>query len=333
MAEFTWRGIGYDAGVDYAPDFPSRPVWRPDDVRRDLRAIREELHANAVLIMATETERLIEAGAMAREIGLEVWLQPRLFEARPAAVVANLAEAAGRAEELRSAYGGVSLNVGCELTLTARGLMPGPSFTVRGMLLPWSAPLLPLANLRLRRLLGELARAARERFAGPLSYGAGDWERVDWSIFDVVGLDLYRTAGNAWRFAGDVRAHVRRGKPVVVFEFGCCAYAGAAENASQAFGVLRWRGGEWHVPRRVVRDESVQARYLAELFDVFAEAGVAGVFVWGFSEPVLTRSDEPGRDLDLAGYGIVAVEPGDGPERWTPKLAFHTVAERYGEGR
>ncbi|MFG1948305.1 hypothetical protein [Nonomuraea sp. NPDC048826] len=330
MRDFTWKGVGYDAGVDYAADFLSRPVWRPDDVRRDLRAIREDLGANAVLIMATDLDRLAEAGAMARELGLEVWLQPRLFEARPDAVVANLAEAAGRAEDLRAAYGGVSLNVGCELTLTASGLMPGPNFAVRGMLLPWLAPILPLANLRLRRLLGALARVARERFSGRISYGAGDWERPDWSIFDVVGLDLYRTAANAWRFAGDVRARVARGKPVIVFEFGCCAYPGAAENSSQAYGVLRWRGGEGRVPARLKRDESVQARYLEELFDIFAEAGVDGVFVWAFSEPVLTRSDQPGRDLDLAGYGLVAVEPGDGPERWTPKQAFHTVAARYG---
>lgn len=186
--------------------------------------------------------------------------------------------------------------------------------------------------MRLRAFLRELATLARARFGGPLSYGAGEWESVDWSVFDVVGLDLYREASNRSRFAADVRAHVQRGKPVYVFEFGCCAYVGADDVASQAFAVLREEDGELRVPATLVRDEDVQARYLDELFDVFAEAGVHATFVWAFSEPELTRSEDPTHDLDLASYGIVAVAPGavDSPEVWYPKRAFHTVARRYG---
>jgi hypothetical protein len=59
---------------------------------------------------------------------------------------------------------------------------------------------------------------------------------------------------------------------------------------------------------------------------VFARAGVDGSFVWGFSEPALTTSAEPGRDLDLASYGIVAAHA-DGT--WTPKRAWYALADRH----
>lgn len=80
------------------------------------------------------------------------------------------------------------------------------------------------------------------------------------------------------------------------------------------------------VPRHLVRDEQEQADYLTGLLDVFDHAGVDGTFVWGFSEPALTTSDEPAQDLDLASYGIVAAHA-DGT--WTPKRAYHALAQRY----
>lgn len=297
------HGIGYDAGVLYDGDFDSRPVWESDDVRTDLRAIRHRLGCDAVLVMATDIDRLLDTARMAREEGLSVWIQPRLFDATRAQVTTHLAEVAERAESLRLEHGGrVSLNIGCELSLSARGFTPGRTFSSRGALLPLFSMLLPLVNLRLRRFLRQLAGVARDRFAGPISYGAGQWEHPDWAIFDVVGLDAYRDASNAWRFAKALRRAVERhhiaGRRVYVFEFGTCSYAGAAENASQASDVL---------------DET---------------AGVDGTFVWGFSEPALTRSDVPGRDLDIASYGIVA-PLSDGT--WQPKHAFETIVGRTEE--
>lgn len=330
---FPVQGICYDAGVLYEHTSLSRRRWAPEEVRRDLRVIRDRLGCDAVAVMATSPDRLLEAGRIAREEGLAVWLQPRVFDVPRPVVAANLALVGERAEALRRDLGEVSLNVGCELSLSVPGFVPGGSFVRRGRALGVVWPLLPVINARLRTFLHELATLARARFAGPLSYGAGEWESVDWSAFDVVGLDLYREASNRSRFEDDLRAHVRRGKPVYVFEFGCCAYVGADERASQAFSVLREVAGELRVPATLVRDEDVQARYLDALFDVFADAGVHATFVWGFSEPELTRSaEDPTRDLDLASYGVVAVEPGspDEPEAWRPKRAFHTVARRYG---
>lgn len=323
------RGIGYDAGVIYEKSFDSNPFFTEQKARRDFRAIRDDLGCEAVLIMASDPGRIVVAASLAAEEGLAVWLQPRPFDRPVDELRAAVRSAAGTAERLRGSGAPVGLVVGCELTLSTPGMLPGPTFWTRGMLLTVTFPLLPIANRRLRRLLGDLVRDARERFAGPLSYGAGDWERPDWSIFDVVGADGYRDAHNAWRFDDDIRAladHTHaRGKPMYVFEFGSCTYRGAAAKASTAAGVLRGRTAAT-VPKGLIRDEQEQADYLTDLLDIFDRAGVDGTFVWGFSEPALTTSDKPGRDLDLASYGVVTAYA-DGT--WTPKRAYHALAQRH----
>ncbi|GAA1706232.1 hypothetical protein [Brachybacterium phenoliresistens] len=328
MAEKV-RGIGYDAGVLYEKGFESNPGFTPRRARRDIRAIHEELGCDAVLIMAGDPDRLTVAARLAAEEGLAVWLQPRPVDQPRHMLVQAVRAAADTAEQLRASGADVGLVVGCELTLSTPGMLPGPTFWTRGALLSLTSPLLPIANLRLRRLLAALVGEARERFAGPVSYGAGSWERPDWSIFDVVGADRYRDARTLWRFEDDIRALVdqahAQSKPCYIFEFGSCTYRGAAARASTAAGVLRGRT-ELSVPKDLVRDEPEQAEHLLELLDVFDRAGVDGTFVWGFSEPALTTSDEPGRDLDLASYGIVAAHA-DGT--WTPKLSYHALAHRY----
>lgn len=328
------RGIGYDVGVIYERDQPSRPVWRADDVRRDLRVIAEELGCNAVLIMGSDNDRLADAGAAARELGLFAWLQPRLFDADPAEVLVHLDRAAELAEDLRRRYGDVGLNVGCELSLSANGFVPGRTFIRRGSLLPWFSWLKPLYDHRLNRFLDRAVTIARARFDGPLTYGSGSWESVDWRRFDYIGLDYYLDASNRWRFADDLRRHVRTGKPVLITEFGCCTYEGAAERGAGGFTVINYRTDPPTMPAHLVRSERVQADYLDESLDLFAAAGVHGTFVFGFSEPSLPTSADPARDLDLGSFGIVKVLPRTAgePERWQRKEAFATLARRYRAG-
>lgn len=328
--EFSARGIGYDAGVLYDGDFLSRPSWSAEETRRDLGTIRTQLGCNTVLVMATDVGRLLNTARIACEEGLHVWIQPRLFDASKQEITNHLREVAQGAEELRLEFGGVALNIGCELSLSAHGFTPGRTFSTRGALLPLFSMFLPIVNFRLRRYLKHITAVARAHFNGHLSYGAGSWERPDWRIFDVVGLDAYRESHNAWTFGLSIRHAVRKshrmGKPLYVFEFGTCSYAGAAERAAQASDVLEDSDTGMRVSPKLVRDETVQATYLDEFFDVFADAGVDGTFVWGFSEPALTHSPVPGEDLDIASYGIVA-PLSDGT--WRPKSAFHTVAARY----
>jgi hypothetical protein len=50
--------------------------------------------------------------------------------------------------------------------------------------------------------------------------------------------------------------------------------------------------------------------------------------VFCFAMPEFPHRDDPVLDLDMAGFGIVAV-PADDPSSWRLKEAFHAVAERY----
>jgi hypothetical protein len=75
-----------------------------------------------------------------------------------------------------------------------------------------------------------------------------------------------------------------------------------------------------------VRDEGVQAAYLAELIDLYADAGVHGCFVFTFAMPDFPHHPDPRHDLDMAGFGVVKALP-DG--RCEPKQAFGEVARRY----
>ncbi|GAB3499982.1 hypothetical protein [Nocardiopsis coralliicola] len=334
MAVLPVRGVCYDAGVRYARDFHSRPNWRLDDVRRDMAAIRDDLSANAVSIMATDPRRLTEAAGIAAGMGLFAWMQPRLIEARPGAIASALRDLAPDAERLRSWHGRIGVNVGCELTLTSRGIVPGRSFDHRGERLP---RLITTRKSRfdraLDRLLRRLAAAVRDSFGGPITYGAGDWESVDWSRFDYVGLDTYRDELNAPVYTEQVRRHVAAGKPVLVTEFGCCAYPGAAARGASGHDVLDHRADPPSISAGVTRDEQVQADYLTESIDALASAGVEGTFVFAFSEPMLVHTGDPATDADLASSGIAKVTRPAGPgpdeaEEWTPKTAFHAVAQR-----
>ena len=50
-------------------------------------------------------------------------------------------------------------------------------------------------------VLDEAAKLSRRNFHGPVTYTAAFWEQVDWARFDVVGVNLYRLAGNESTYA------------------------------------------------------------------------------------------------------------------------------------
>ncbi|MBB6171343.1 hypothetical protein HNR23_001403 [Nocardiopsis mwathae] len=300
-----------------------------------MTAIREDLSCNAVSIMATDPRRLIEAADIAVESGLFAWLQPRVIDGRPRATASVLRELGPAAERRRSQHGKIGINVGCELTLTSRGIVPGRLFGHRSQRLPQLIrKRKPRFDRKLNELLDRLVTVTRESFDGPITYSAGDWESVDWSRFDYVGLDTYRDERNAQVYADQVRRHVERGKPVLITEFGCCAYRGAAELGADGYDIFDHRTDPPRITAELTRDEDVQADYVTQSLDALTSAGVHGAFVFAFSEPTYVHTADPATDQDLGCFGIVKVtrEAGDTPEaaeQWAPKAAYHAVARRY----
>lgn len=311
------RGISYL--VDEVAD---------DVLRRDLLVIREELHCTAVMLIGREPTRGAE---VALEAGLDVWVRPRLPDRPWDDVLAHLERVAGEAERLRERFPGrVTLFVGSEFSHTARGIVPGSWAYLRLMIIVKANRLLrPRITRRLDQLLDRAAATARRTFGGPLSYVAGGWETVDWSRFDLVGINLYRTGTDHAAYARRVALLVRdNDKPVVITEFGCGAFTGADRRGPGSFRIVNWFAEEPRIRDDHPRDESTQARYLGELIELYAESGVHGCFVFTFTMPDFPHREDPALDLDKAGFGVVKVPPDD-PHDWTPKEAFHEVARRY----
>ncbi|WP_246613438.1 hypothetical protein [Paractinoplanes bogorensis] len=171
----------------------------------------------------------------------------------------------------------------------------------------------------------------RERFGGRIGYASIPLDDVDWELFDIIASDGgYRDATNAAAFPQSLAAAVGQGKPYAATEFGCCTFRGAADVAGSGEPVkYDERGRPTELTADLERDEEGQARYIVDLLRDYEAGGVEAAFVYTFANRHLPTTADPRHDYDLAARGIVRVLP-DGS--WTPKAAFHALAE-YGRSR
>ena len=115
------------------------------------------------------------------------------------------------------------------------------------------------------------------------------------------------------------------GRPLLITEFGCGAFVGAADRGAGSFQIVNWFTNPPRVRGDFPRDESVQADYLSDLIDLYDTEDVHGCFVFTYAMPGYTPSDNPACDLDKAGFGLIAVDDGI----LKRKQAFHAVADRF----
>jgi hypothetical protein len=313
-------------------------------VRRELQIVRADLHCNAVKVCGRDLDRLVAAAEEALRLGLEVWFSPELWDRPTDRTLAYIATAAWEAERLRRRWPDrVVFSVATEATLFVRGIVPGRTFTRR------------LANVRdaikagrharpLEEFLARAVRNARGIFNGPLTYASLPFEPVDWSLFDIVGVDHFRDSRSASTYEDRLRRLLAHGKPVVVTEFGMRTYEGADGDGNLGTGITDWRTVALHRlfgplvrPRlagEYVRDEALQARRITEDLALLDAAGVDGAFVCTFVEPLSTYSPEPRHDLDMGALSLVKTfSAGHGttyPDMtWEPKASFYAVARSY----
>lgn len=232
---------------------------------------------------------------------------------------------------------------GAELSLMNKGFLPGDSTAERVALLARpdrAREHIAEAGERVNAFLGKAVPLVRERFAGKVTYAAAvPLERVDWTPFDFVSLDLYRSAAIADRFTDGVRDLVAQGKPVAVTEFGAASYEGAGDAGARGLEIVEY-DPRTRAPLRLngayTRDEAGQAAYLRELLQAFDAGGVDTTFVFTFAlhdHPHRPHGD-PREDLDLASYGVVRVLDGRTGTAypgmpWEPKEAFTALAEYH----
>jgi hypothetical protein len=335
------KGITYDTGF-IRDGQNSREHFDPALAERELRIIRDDLHCNAVRISGGDPERLELAATLAADLGLEVWFSPYPLELTTEEMLALFADCAERAERLRQRGAEVVFVTGAELSLMNKGFLPGDSLDERVGLLSRPERLRELiteVSGRVNAFLGDAVKLVRERFGGRITYAAVQLDFVDWTPFDIVSMDLYRSADIADQFTGGVRALVAQGKPVAITEFGSSCFRGAGDVGARGLEIVEYdedTGAPVRLNGEYDRDEAGQAAYLSELLDVFEAEGVdsAFVFIFALYDHPHRPGGDPRNDLDLASYGIVKVlEDGHGttyPDMpWEPKAAFTTVAAHY----
>jgi hypothetical protein len=188
---------------------------------------------------------------------------------------------------------------------------------------------------RTRHALRDNVRAAREKFAGPVTYAAAPWETVNWELFDLVSVDAYRDAGSAGGYRDTLRAYRRFGKPLAVTEFGCCTYRGAADRGGMGWMITDEKSGPPLIPGTYERDEDEQVRHLHDMLAIYEAEDIDSAFWFtfaGFEQP--RHHTDPHRDFDLASYGVVAVLENERgttyPDMaWEPKQVFGALAAAY----
>ncbi len=349
------KGVSYDVGS--VMGFNWRPSFKPEQVRRELQIIKEDLHCNAVRISGRDITRLSMAARYAVEQGLEVWFYPTMWDRSPEDTLQYLVRAAKAAEGVRQlGKDQVVFVVGGELTLFMRGIVEGGSFRAR-----LANPSLVTKvragehNKPLNEFLARANEAVRSVFHGKVTYSSLVWEKVEWSLFDFVGVDHYRTTKMADQYIPMLEPSFKHDKPVVVTEFGYATTRGGIGDV----GLLRSTAGlekgivnvysqflHYKLPvlgRLVrpslngnhVRDEAWQAEELVETLGILDAVKVDGAFISTFLSQITPYSDTPKYDLDMASSSLVKYyEDGrrgstypDMP--WEPKESFKAVAAFY----
>lgn len=312
------KGVSYDTGFVLRGE-NSRAVFDLEDVARDLRVIRDDLHCTAVRVIGGDPARLEAAAEVALGLGLEVWFSPYPLELGAEEMLALFADCAERAERV----GAQVFVTGAELALMSPDFLAGGSAEER------------VETLRRTRQMPDIdpfldraVKVVRERFSGRVTYASIPIDRVDWERFDIVSVDLYWTPQIADQFAEGLRGLVARGKPVAITEFGCGTFRGAAEVGAEGMSVVEVdpvTREPLRLNRVLERDEQGQAAQLSKLLRIFDEEGVDAAFVFAFSLSSFVHrpGGDPRDDLDLASYSIVRLHE-DGT--WEPKVAFAAVA-------
>jgi hypothetical protein len=335
------KGIAYDTGFIYQGSV-SRERFDPEVVKRELAIIRDDLHCNAVQVVGGDPGRLEVTARYAAGLGLEVWFSPCPLELAPGEILSLLTDCARRAERLRRAGAEVVFVAGVELTIMNRGFIPGDTQQERltGLLgEPGRRERLTEVSARFNEFLVRAVAEIRACFAGRITYASIPFERPDWSLFDIVSVELIRNADVAGQYRDGVRSLVAGGKPVAITGFGASTYLGAGDRGGRAMEIVEYdddTGTPLRLDGEYPRDEVGQAASLREVLEIFDSEGVDSAFIWLFELCNFPhRPDgDPRDDLDLASPAIVKTLEGRRGDTypdmtWEPKAAFTEVAECY----
>src|SRR5574344_266220 len=348
MAQGTlkYRGIVYDVGLQFNTGSYSVDSFDVDLVTYDFSVISNILRANTVRIEGEDINRLVEAAKIANRFGLKVFFNPWKMNADEKETIAYMSEAAKSAEKLRLMGIDVVFVMGCEYSIFDDGVFKGNTINERLASLAStfkevppkaSSKVLSEKMTTLNKILSNVCHVVRSHFNGTVTYASGTWEAVDWSLFDMVGVDYYRSTQTDKEYTDGIQHYTQYNKPVVVMEVGCCAYEGAAQKGGAGFTVLQgvtadgegiYEGGV-----KPKRSEKEQADYDQNQIDLISKTAIDGIFIYVFSFPIMPYS-EIGLDRDMASYSLVKTyskydRKSKNLPPWLPNEAFYKVADVY----
>jgi len=344
------RGINYDVGTQMGVNW--RPDYNPQVVERELEIIKNDLHCNAIGISGKDIGRVMLTAEAALNQGLEAWLNPADWGNKPPEpTLTYITEAAKAAQPLHERYPGkVVFSVGSEFTLFMQGIVPGKNFIQR-IRTAFSAGYIKSGkhNKPLNDFLVKANKAVRSEFAGPVLYRSLSFEDVDWSNFDLIGIDHYWGEKIKDRYIDMVKPLFTYGKPVINTGFGFNTTNAPVVGMASTLGDLPFFSillhqlpvvGHFVRPKLKVvneRDEALQAKRLTDNLKLLDKAGFSGAFIDTFIFSHYPYSDTPKYDLDRASSSLVKYFDNGKhgttyPDMtWEPKEAFKAVADYYGK--
>ncbi|RAS59912.1 hypothetical protein C8D87_113218 [Lentzea atacamensis] len=326
-------GVCYDTGVLHAPGDPlSRVRWSRRQLEREIGMIAGDLRCPSITAFGTDLGRLAETTDVALRHGMEVFVQPRLYDHSQDEILNHMAEAARTAERKRTGDN-ITFVTGCEHFLFTPGIVPGDTFLERIENMPgipqseWQAIV-----RRFREFMARAVEVARREFGGRITYGAAagaDAMWNDWSLFDIVGLDYYTYFKTDAEYTPDLGKYRRWNKPIMVLEFGCCTFTGAAEAGGMGWDIVDYEAEPPVIKPGYERNEREQAEHIARMLRVFGNEQLMGAHLYSVISP-----DSPhhatcrDRDYDMASYGLFKpirerFDDDNSPYRLEPKQSFH----------
>jgi len=298
-------------------------------------AIKNKLNCNSIRIYGKEPKNLILAAGIALEYGLNVWLSPRLINENKENTLSYLKSIAIEFELLKVKYPTHELVfiIGGELTVDMNCFVPGE--TIQARIANLSKPLFFIKNAlgfkpkyqkSFDQFLKDAVSLVKKGFSGKIAYASAMWEKVDWSDFDFISINLYKASFNKSFYNQKLKKMVSKGKPVVITEFGCCCYDGADSKGPTGYFVLDSSKTPPVFKEKCIRNEKVQADYIIDLLQTYDKEKVAGAFIFDFYVQKNTYSTNPDNDYDMASFSITKSL---GNDKWEPKESFYKIADYY----
>lgn len=329
------KGINYDIGTEYTYGILTRTGLTSELIKSDMYEIKNVLYCNSIRIYGKESIDLILAADIALENGLNVWLSPRLINFNIQNSLLYLEDVSAQFEILRKKYPAqeLVLIVGGEISIDMNGFVKGDTIYERisNLLKPIfflknAVGIRPSFQKSLDQFLEDAVAVVKKHFYGKITYASASWENVNWSIFDIVSVNLYKAEFNKSFYLKILKRMASKGKPLAITEFGCCTYVGADKKGASGFTILDQSIIPPLFKKKCERSEKVQADYILDLLQIFDREKVNSTFIFDFYMQKLTHSQNTDLDYDKASFGITK---STGENKWEPKESFYVISNYY----